>query len=199
MRDSDFYDMLYLTNPRKWEDEGRDKFTFEQVQEYKPESVIDIGCGNGHTLRYFRKEWPDAKYYGIDLSSEATWLANHYMPEGEYFTGDFLEMHQDLPYCDMAICLGTGEHFYEGVEFLRLLGNRADIVYLEVPNCLAYSDSHEEGWRETTGGSEQVEWHIRRETWEQRIESAGLEIVKSIQGPTKPTEFCWILKRCHTK
>ena len=193
MRDAEFYNLVYLTNPYKWESESRDDFAYEQVREYKPKSVIDIGCGNGHTLKYF-SERMDAEFYGTDLSDEAVWLANHNLP-GKYYVGDFMDL--ELPHCDLALCMGVAEHFENLVDFLVKLGNTADIIYLEVPNCLSYSDSKEEGFRMTNEGSDQEEWHLTHDSWEKRIGYAGLEILKTIQGQTKATEFVWIL--CHTK
>jgi len=194
VRNAEFYDIIYLTNPHKWESESRNAFAYEQVKEYNPNSIIDVGCGSGHTLKYFSDKFPNATCYGTDLSSEAVWLANNKLP-CEYFTGDFME--QELPHCDLALCMGVAEHFEKLVDFLVKLGNTADIIYLEVPNCLSYSESKEEGFRMTNEGSDQEEWHLTHDEWEKRIGYAGLKILKAIQGQTKATEFVWVL--CHTK
>ena len=194
MNTAEFYDVIYLTNPHKWENKERDEFTFQKLSEFvlEPKSLIDIGCGNGHTVKHFAGEWVDTKFYGIDLSSEAIEIAGEIFPEGKYFAGDFMEA--ELPHCEVAICMGVAEHFEQLGDFLVKLKCTADLILLEVPNCLSYSDDKTEGFRLTTTGSDQEEWHISHDCWEKHIGWAGFEIVASIQGRTKATEFIWILK-----
>ena len=54
-------------------------------------------------------------------------------------------------------------------------------------------------FRETHRGSGQMEWHLKRTTWEKHIKGAGLEIVESYRGPTPETLFVWVLKWSETE
>ncbi|MBP6385836.1 MAG: class I SAM-dependent methyltransferase [Pseudarcicella sp.] len=38
--------------------------------------ILDIGCGDGGMAIYFRKHFPNASYYGIDISEESIKIAN---------------------------------------------------------------------------------------------------------------------------
>ena len=40
-----------------------------ELKKLKPESIIDIGCGNGNWAKVIKKELPDVMYLGVDISS----------------------------------------------------------------------------------------------------------------------------------
>jgi 2-polyprenyl-3-methyl-5-hydroxy-6-metoxy-1,4-benzoquinol methylase len=95
---------------------------------------------------------------------------------------------------DVITILGVLEHFDD----LRNIKMFADhlypkgILYIEVPNCLAYSNSKDEGWRKTTGGTGQTEWHLTRNSWERNLYRNGLIIEKALTGKSPYWEFVWI-------
>ena len=136
--------------------------------------------------------WDDTKYYGLDYSNEAIRVARYRVPDATFICEPFIG--SSAPKCDVATVMGVAEHFHDLPEFFEKLHDYADLVYLESPNCLEYSDSDKEGFRQTHEGSDQIEWHLRRETWEDHIANAGWEILESIRGATPATEFIWVLK-----
>ncbi len=156
-----------------------------------PNTILDIGCGNGHTLKFFRSKYQYAELFGVDISPEAVRLAKE-KTNAHVVCYKFEEV--SLPYCDLVLCMGVGEHFLFLREFLIKLAQSGKYVYLEVPNCLSYSNVKEEGFRETTKGAGQAEWHLYRKSWEKYIKEAGFEILESIKGPNAYTEFIWMLK-----
>jgi len=90
--------------------------------------------------------------------------------------------------------MGVLEHF-EDLSQIRAVCEHltpTGYIYIEVPNCLAYSSSKDEGWRKTTGGTGQVEWHLRRESWERVLRKNGLVIFKSLTGKSASWEFVWM-------
>ena len=190
----ELYNEIYRERPDKWGRPYRDEFAFDILKKHiqKPGSLLDIGCGNGHTIKYFEERWQDTKYYGIDLSSEAIRLAKENVPDALFTCNEF--EYAELPYCDVVTIMGVLEHFIDLDDALHLLKMSGDLIYVECPNCLEYSDISEEGFRNTYNGVGQVEWHYRRSTWEKHITDAGLEIVESVDGPSVTTEFVWILK-----
>jgi len=191
----DFYNKVYSDRPDKWDLEWRDKFAFYVLSRHteQPESLLDIGCGNGHTIEFFQKRWPEAMYIGIDLSDEAIKIAEERVPSA-LFSCTTIEDYFTFQYHDVVTLLGVAEHFEDLVPSLRRLKKFGKLIYIESPNCLAYSDSKEEGFRATNSVIGQPEWHLTRRSWEERIAFAGLEIVESYPGPTDTTEFVWMLK-----
>ncbi len=194
----EFYNDIYSGKPTKWDAEYRDEVAFYVISQHiqEPDTLLDIGCGNGHTIEYFSKLWPDTEYYGVDLSDVAIGFARERVPEANFICASYEDA--DVPLCDVAILMGVAEHFEELIDSLSELKKYGKLIYIESPNCLFYSDNKEEGFRVTgklvgtnTG---QSEWHLTRSTWEGTIRHAGLEIVKGYAGPTPETGFIWMLK-----
>lgn len=190
----EFYNKIYSDKPDKWDLEWRDKFAFYVLSRHteQPESLLDIGCGNGHTIEFFNKRWPDTTYVGMDLSDEAIKLAEQRVPEAQFICTTFEDAYPLL--CDVVVLMGVAEHFEDLIPSLRSLKKFGKLIYIESPNCLAYSDNKEEGFRATNNVIGQPEWHLTRRSWEERIALAGLEIVESYPGPNISTEFVWMLK-----
>lgn len=192
------YNAHYRRNPQRWADEGRDSFAFDTVSAYlktAPASMLDIGCGSGHTIAYFQERWPETHYTGLDLSAEAISLAMQRVP-GASFMRSWLG-YLGLPRFELVTLLGVAEHFenlQNGLRAARRTMTDSGIMYIEVPNCIGYPSSEKvEGFRRLNMGSGQQEWHLHRETWEQELRQAGFVILESIQGPSIFTEFVWLL------
>jgi SAM-dependent methyltransferase len=201
MNKSDFYDRLYKANPHKWEMEIYDQLAFQTLSGYfggsRPKNLLDVGCGNGHTLRYFADRWPEVVYTGLDISNEAIQLAHKRVPGASFFCGALEDTVMPKKY-DCIISLGVVEHFDDlakSLKKIRRMLAKKGICYIEVPNCIAYPESiHEEGYRETNVGSRQEEWHLFRPTWELIIAEAGFEIVSSLEGINLQSEFVWLVR-----
>ncbi len=191
--DVEFYNDVYRANPGKWAAAvERDFVAFKLLSKLheEPEGMLDFGCGNGHTLQFFKDKWPDTKYTGVDISDVALKLAQIRVPEGKFY--------QTMPEgkWDIITIMGVAEHFPHPASELERLASYLEPgghIYLEVPNCLSYSDSNEEGFRETFAGAGQIEWHWKRKTWEKAIRDAGLEITMSFWSPIPTWEFIWVL------
>ena len=193
----DFYNKIYSDKPDKWDLDWRDKFAFYVLSRHteEPESFLDIGCGNGHTIEFFSKRWPETEYTGIDLSDVAIEFAKKRVPEADFIAADYQDaLFGVTRLFDVVVLMGVAEHFEDLVPSLRRLKEFGKLIYIESPNCLGYSNSKEEGFRATDNVIGQPEWHLKRSTWEQQIEFAELEIVESYPGPTMTTEFVWVLK-----
>jgi 2-polyprenyl-3-methyl-5-hydroxy-6-metoxy-1,4-benzoquinol methylase len=129
----------------------------------------------------------------LDLSGVAIELAKRRCPDSTFICVSLEEAV--LPKFDVVMVLGVLEHFedYVGI-FAKLRMIMNGILYVEVPNCIAYPSSEKiEGFRRLNQGSHQMEWHLYRETWEKRLISE-FKIIKSIIGPNIYSEFIWLLK-----
>jgi 2-polyprenyl-3-methyl-5-hydroxy-6-metoxy-1,4-benzoquinol methylase len=188
------YNEIYRKNPNKWPSTEKVEFMYEMLDPYAPtpNNILDFGCGTGVALDWYHKKNPFANPYGIDISEEAIKLAQAKVPDARFTTKNEFE---DIKTFDLIWCLGTAEHMYHLQDFLIDMKSRLTydgLFYLEVPNCLDYSKGPE-AFRRTKIGSHQVEWHLKRNTWERHILKAGFIIVKSIKGKKAPWEFIWIL------
>ena len=191
----ELYNKIYTDDPHKWAtDTTRNMIAFSVLAEYanEPEMFLDIGCGNGHTIEYFNKRWMNTEYYGLDLSDVAVDLARERVPDAMFACGTFEDAQ--LPYCDVVIIMGVLEHFENLDVALQHLKISGDLIYVECPNCLGYSESQEEGFRQTHEGAGQVEWHLNRNTWEKHITNAGFKMLGRVKGHSQSIEFIWVLK-----
>ena len=195
------YDSYFRKKPEKWTSEHRNEYTRLKIEEYlegRPKTLLDIGCGNGHTIAYLRRFWENTKFYGFDLSPVAIEIAKAKLPGVDLQAGFLDEMNYPLKF-DCICLLGVAEHFEDLSSSLRqvcdLLADTG-IIYLESPNCLAYEGSmQEEGFRRVNFGNHQMEWHLTRESWKKHIQAAGFKITASIIGPTPQTEFILIFEK----
>lgn len=90
----DFFDKDYY-KPLK------EKIT-ELIIKYKPNSLLDLGCGEGYYTNYF-KEHIDIDIMGIDISKEAVRLASKRNKQVLYTVGSV----QDIPVFDKSFDLVT--------------------------------------------------------------------------------------------
>lgn len=196
----DEYNGLYRRRPNIWTDPSRDEFAFEIICAHfsaPPATMLDIGCGSGHTIGYFHERWPGVAYTGLDLSDVAIELAEKRQPYAKFIHGWLGEAR--LKQYEVVILLGVAEHFEDLQAGLsQACGTLSEngVMYVEVPNCIAYPTSEpREGFRQINQGNRQHEWHLHRPSWENVLRQAGLDIVISKQGPTITSEFVWLLAR----
>jgi len=198
------YNEYYIADPEKWSGDERDEFCFSAVRSHQNiENILDLGCGNGHLLRYFADRWgKTARYAGLDFSPVACELAKKKVPEADIRCG--LIEDTDFGHTfDVVVLLGVIEHLDpEDIDHkasLAAIGRFMSpngILYIEAPNCISYRNSiHEEGFRQLASRNRQYEWHLFRPTWEKIFQNAGLEIIESITGPKQEWEFIWTLRK----
>jgi len=190
------YDEYYTKNKDKWSSDDRNRLAYDTVAEYIPEptEILDVGCGNGHTLEYFQKRHAAAKMYGIDLSQVAIDIAKAKVVDGK-LEATFLAEYTPRRKFQVIVCLGSAEHFtdLEGdLKKMKSLLKKGGVCYVEIPNNLAYDDG-EHTFRQLGCGSRQFEWHLSKEEWEAKLIEAGFEIVKFYRRNKPQWEFCWVL------
>lgn len=189
------YEAFYRQNPERWT--ADDDAICRTVSRYKPapERVLDVGCGNGHTLEKMRDTFPKARLYGLDLSQEALRMASDKVL-GSVFEQGFVEQYDPGLRFDVITVVGVAEHFIdlEG-GLVRVAGLLAEdgICYLESPNNLAYSPGTHI-YRRLECGSGQMEWHLGRDEWEQLLAQAGFEVLEASCGNSVVNEFVWVLR-----
>jgi SAM-dependent methyltransferase len=188
----EYYNKVYKADRNRWADKGRDRFVGAHLKE--TDSLLDIGCGGGHTIKYLSTIWPSTEFFGVDLSPIAIQIANDRKIFGaKFYTVD--DKDKVIPAVDTVLCMGAAEHFYDltAIGDIRSFMAPGGLLYLEIPNCLSYSEPKgEEGWRKTNGVG-QFEWHLTRPTWEKIIQDCGFKIKESLVGEKPSWEFVWVL------
>jgi SAM-dependent methyltransferase len=92
---------VYLANLR---------FVLNLLTELEPQSLLDVGCGDGRFLLELRRRFPEAELAGIDPSTRAIALARAMHPEGEYLCGELSDPELAARTFDTITLLDVLEH-----------------------------------------------------------------------------------------
>lgn len=196
------YNNFYKLAPDRWDSPAIDEQACQIIKSHtaEPMSILDMGCGTGHSLLRMQQEFPKARLYGIDLSGEAIRLASEKLPKAKFYQGCIEDFEPGMAF-DVISVIGVAEHFidiHRGLRSIaRLLGDivMGDIglCYILTPNNLAYSPG-QHTYRRLAGGSQQLEWHLDRAEWKQQLIGAGFEIIAEYTGQSAADEFIWMLR-----
>ena len=150
---------------------------------------LDIGCGNGYTVRWAAQVAPDGKAVGIDLSSEMITLSRTLsadVPNAEFYEGAFPE--HDLPRDRFDAILSMEVFYYlpdmaaaleETRRLLRPGGRFACMVDFYAENEISHS------WPDDVG----VEMTLLNETgWRTALEGAGFTAIEQHRVRLPPEE-----------
>ncbi len=98
-------DRMELRAREEWPEMDQFVQLRKRIQDlYRPGmSVLDIGCGCGHTLPSLRKIDPDIDYRGIDLSDSMLSEARSLFPEVPFERGNVEDLGEREP-SDIVIC-----------------------------------------------------------------------------------------------
>ena len=125
-----------------------------------PESLLDIGYGNGDFLRVASSIIPLT--YGNDIST-------YPIPENSIFIDD--------PYnisIDVVTFFDVLEHFHN-IYDIKLLN--AKYILISVPNCHYFSDNWFEDWKHRR--PEQHFWHFNKESLINFMDEIGYDVINT--------------------
>jgi SAM-dependent methyltransferase len=88
---------------------GRLEVTLDLLEKIEFQSLVDIGCGDGHFLAEVRARWPDRTVLGIDSSEAAVAQARRMSPDVPVEVRDILRSPLDGRF-DVATLLDVIEH-----------------------------------------------------------------------------------------
>lgn len=91
-----------------------------EIKRYRPNYVLDLGCGTGEMLRLLREEHPEMMLYGLDLSPEMIRMAERkHIMHVDLRVGDA----EFLPYADQSfdvvLCMQSFHHYPNPKEVLK--------------------------------------------------------------------------------
>jgi ubiquinone/menaquinone biosynthesis C-methylase UbiE len=107
----------------------------EQVKKLKPDSILDVGAGEGFTLEMFRKNKIGKKIEGIEYMDDAFILAKQLHPKVSIKKGNIYELPYKKDSFDIVVCTEVLEHLDDPGKALQEL-KRVTKKYLivSVPN-----------------------------------------------------------------
>ncbi|HYI26122.1 MAG TPA: class I SAM-dependent methyltransferase [Thermomicrobiales bacterium] len=112
------------------------------VTSYKPESLLDAGCGEGFVADILQTAMPTANFTGFDVLEDSVALAQLRNPRGAFAVGDIYNIAYPDRSFDVVYCFEVLEHLHEPDKALKELARVArTAVILSVPHepffCLA--------------------------------------------------------------
>ena len=104
------------------------------VDHFRPERVVDIGCGEGIVAGALQENNLPFEYYGIDINKQSIETAKRLSPSLFFETANFLTMNPKIGWADVVLCLEVLEHLKNPVEALRrLLEWSNNVIIVSVP------------------------------------------------------------------
>lgn len=83
-------------------------------------SVLDIGCGEGSNLLFFKSNWPGVELAGADVSAAALELTRKVVPEARLYGFDSQKEKLDRQF-DLVFCSDVLEHIPEDEAVIKNL------------------------------------------------------------------------------
>lgn len=168
----------------------------KQVQKRKPNTILDIGCGNMNLINFLSRNRTSfhGLYVGVDLKAKESWLEDiTWKGHIHLYVLDVVNSDKMLlEPADMVICTETFEHVprdyqMELMERLYYWTNEGGVCLFSTPNA---------GVAKSTADNHQGDDGIRERTYDEKIEMAeavGFTMTRSwgtFCGSTRlPKEF----------
>jgi SAM-dependent methyltransferase len=93
-------------------------------------SILDFGCALGDAIPIFKSAFPNAIFYGIDISDEAIKICKeNYGDLATFSSGS----HQNVTEKDIIIASHVMEHITDDKKVVRFLIEKCKYIYIIVP------------------------------------------------------------------
>lgn len=173
----------------------------------KPLRLLDIGCGSGSFLARIQAQVSKCwNLYGIDFSLVAIEEAKKQHPDIHFHCADASRLDYQADRFNIITCYGSWEHFQNPTQAIGEAGRvltPGGWVFAMIPALgIHRTDRTDEGWYEdleVPGSTErQMQWNLRRETWEAMFVKAGIQLMADSLaqrcGALKPGVFFFGIK-----
>ena len=111
------------------------KQLFKMIKPLKAISILDVGCGEGITLKKLEEKRIGKNNVGIDFSKDAISIGKKVYPKLSLFLGDVYQMQYKDNSFDLSLCTEVLEHLEDPVkavaEIKRVTGK---YIIFSVPN-----------------------------------------------------------------
>lgn len=136
MAKTDNYKKHTSSNPlKKFFTENFFNAFLKQIEGLNIETVLDVGCGEGFTLKKLEEKGIGKKLLGIDSSKEAIDLGKKQYPSLDLNLGDIFNIKAKDKSFDLVICTEVLEHLKEPDKAIRELKRVSKkFIILSVPH-----------------------------------------------------------------
>jgi 2-polyprenyl-3-methyl-5-hydroxy-6-metoxy-1,4-benzoquinol methylase len=124
----DAYDRVYGSDQLLGEYLGSERLGFYEelatiLAPLEPRSVVDVGCGTGHLLRFVveRMCGTPQRIVGIDHSDAGLRRARELLPSATWRVEDIYDLSLDGERFDLVLCTEVLEHLHDPEEVVRVL------------------------------------------------------------------------------
>lgn len=120
-----------------FDNEGRFQFVSDIAFPLAPNTIFDVGCGNGLQAEMLKKTMPEVIVRGCDISSAAIEKASNRMDLCYICNIDSSDLPENNEIYDLVLCVAVLEHLYDVShalkEIYRIL-KPGKHVLIQVPN-----------------------------------------------------------------
>ena len=110
-------------------------YLIEVISRYKPDSILDVGCGAGHVIKLIKEKDRNAKVVGMDIDNNALNEAKANNIDVEFIFGDIYSLPFDDNSFDLVICSEVLEHLNKPTIAMNELTRVASkFLFLSVPH-----------------------------------------------------------------
>ncbi len=105
------------------------------IKGVKPRSILDVGCGEGVTMRYLLDNIPEVKVEGVEIHLESLKIAKKMNPETKVYQGTIYELPFKANSYELVLCTEVLEHLQDPeAAFLELDRVSKKFIIVSVPN-----------------------------------------------------------------
>ena len=111
------------------------KELFKMIKPLKANSILDVGCGEGFTLKKLEEKKLGKKNVGIDYSDDAIKIGKKIYPELALHKGDVYDIQYKDNSFDLSLCTEVLEHLEDPVKaVMEIKRVTAKYLIFSVPN-----------------------------------------------------------------
>ena len=128
------------------------------IKQFNPESILDVGCGEGHVIRLIRNNDWNLKLVGLDIDKNSLKMAKEKIENVNFIYGDIYELPFDDNSFDLVICSEVLEHLKKPALAMKELNRVASkFLFLSVPHepyfwvCNFITFNHISSWGNAPG------------------------------------------------
>ncbi len=175
-----FYDDMFKNNPTRWDVPGgyhpfdfiAREFLVHAYGFNRHFTLIDLGCGNGRTLKFISELPFQMDAIGYDFSTEAIKLAKINCPSAHFYEGDMLHIPIKSGSFDVVLSVGSFEHQVnlDFSEPRRLISSSGWFI------CVLPDVEISKGIT-LAPDQKHYDWELTRRDWIDKIEPFGFKFV----------------------
>jgi 2-polyprenyl-3-methyl-5-hydroxy-6-metoxy-1,4-benzoquinol methylase len=125
------YNPTWSVETSAWKAEKISKMLKEE--NISPGSICEIGCGAGEILNCLHPKFPQAEFYGYEISEQAFELCKARQKERLNYKLEDLLADSNTDYYDLLLIIDVVEHVEDYFTFLRKCKGKARIKLFHIP------------------------------------------------------------------